>query len=159
MPVSVVTPAPSLVTEPEPLPAGLSWQPLDAQAYADVVGALRGSPPAQCQAHGQRLALSPVPYQGWALQGQGGQVLACGQSAAEADLVGLYDVFTHPAVRGQGLARRLCAALLHQAQAAGAQVAYLQVDADNAPARTIYQRLGFVDAYRYHYRTPDRDAT
>ena len=48
--------------------------------------------------------------------------------------------------------------LLAQAHAAGARVAYLQVEADNDPARHIYRRLGFADAYAYHYRTPDPDA-
>jgi ribosomal protein S18 acetylase RimI-like enzyme len=33
-------------------------------------------------------------------------------------------------------------------------VAYLQVDAANDPARAVYRRLGFVDAYPYHYRSP-----
>ena len=85
-------------------------------------------------------------------------MLACGQTAVESELVGLYDVFTAPEVRGQGLARRLCSALLARAGAAGASMAYLQVDADNAPARAIYQRLGFDDAYSYHYRALDPDA-
>lgn len=159
----------------EPLPAGLLWQRLDSAAYAEVVGALRGSPPVQRQAHAQRLALSPVPYQGWVLRqadaassgaasgsgggsGGAGPVLACGQSAAEADLVGLYDVFTAPQARGQGLARLLCSRLLAQAHAAGARCAYLQVDADNHAARSVYRRLGFADAYAYHYRTPAADA-
>ena len=31
---------------------------------------------------------------------------------------------------------------------------YLQVDAANEVARRIYRRLGFVDGYSYHYRTP-----
>jgi hypothetical protein len=31
------------------------------------------------------------------------------------------------------------------------------LDADNAPARAIYHRLGFADAYAYHYRCPDPD--
>ena len=147
--------APQCPAVAEPVPAGLVWQQLDAANYAEVVGALRGSPPAQRLAHGQRLALSPVPYQGWVLRRPGdGQVLACGQSAAEADLVGLYDVFTHPQARGQGLARVLCTRLLAQAHSQGARVAYLQVDADNTVARSIYRRLGFADAYAYHYRSP-----
>ncbi len=142
-----------------PLPPGMRLERLDAEPFSEVVGALRGSPPGQRQAHAQRLQLSPVPYQGFVLRRSiDGQVLACGQSAAEADLVGLYDVFTDPDVRGRGLARLLCAHLLARAAAAGAATAYLQVEADNAPARAIYHRLGFVDAYAYHYRTPQADA-
>lgn len=155
--------APRCPAAAEPLPQGLLWQRLDADAFAEVVGALRESPAAQRQAHAQRLALSPVPYQGWALrQADGGigpgAVLACGQSAAEADMVGIYDVFTAPQARGQGLARTLCSRLLAQAHAAGARTAYLQVDADNHAARSIYRRLGFADAYTYHYRSPVADA-
>lgn len=150
--------APQCPAQAEPVPAALLWQPLDGAAYAEVVGALRGSPAAQREAHAQRLALSPVPYQGWVLRrAADGRVLACGQSAAEADLVGLYDVFTDPQARGQGLARILCSRLLAQAHAAGARTAYLQVDADNHPARHIYRRLGFADAYAYHYRSPAAD--
>jgi ribosomal protein S18 acetylase RimI-like enzyme len=36
----------------------------------------------------------------------------------------------------------------------GARLAYLQVEASNAPARRVYERLGFADAYAYHYRSP-----
>mgnify|MGYP000683366125 CR=1 FL=1 len=36
----------------------------------------------------------------------------------------------------------------------GARVGYLQVEAENAPARAIYHRLGFRDGYAYHYRVP-----
>jgi GNAT superfamily N-acetyltransferase len=144
----------------EPLPARWQLDRIDHAGFAAAVGALRGSPPGQRAAQAERLAASPVPYQGWVLRQAGdAEVLACGQTATEGDLVGLYDVFTHPSVRGQGLARRLCAALLNQAWAAGARVAYLQVEADNAAARAIYRRLGFVDAYRYHYRTPSLEAT
>ena len=151
--------APTLPTvahlQADPLPSGLQLQPLAAAAFAEVVGDLRGSPTGQRAAQAQRLALSPVPYQGWVLRRHDdGAVLACGQTAVEADLVGLYDIFTHPDARGQGLARKLCAALLVQAQMAGASLGYLQVEADNTPARAIYHRLGFVDGYSYHYRTP-----
>ena len=143
----------------EPLPMGCQLERVGHTAFAEAVGSLRGSAAGQRAAQAERLAASPVPYQGWVLRRAGdADVLACGQTATEGDLVGLYDVFTHPAVRGRGLARRLCAALLDNARADGARLAYLQVEADNAPARAIYRRLGFVDAYRYHYRMPDPDA-
>lgn len=135
------------------LPAGMGWQPMDAAAYAETVGLLRGSPPQQRQAHAERLAFSPVPYQGFALcRESDGLVLACGQFAREAELVGLYDVFTRDSERGQGLAGLLCERLLSLAASEGAMVAYLQTEADNHAARRVYQRLGFIDQYSYHYR-------
>ncbi|MBI5257474.1 MAG: GNAT family N-acetyltransferase [Burkholderiales bacterium] len=151
--------APELPAHTEPVPAAFTLERLPAADYAEQVGGFRGSPPAQRRAHAERLAASPVPYQGWVLRRRDdGLIAACGQFATEAELVGLYDVFTHPEHRGQGLARVLCSQLLGHAQAAGARVAYLQVDSDNTPARAIYHRLGFADAYAYRYRTPDRDA-
>ena len=148
-----------LATPPEALPPGLQLVRLAPEAFAELVGSLRGSPASQRTAQAQRLLASPVPYQGWVLQGQDDlAVLACGQTAIEADLVGLYDVFTAPETRGQGLARLLCSQLLAQAAQGGARTAYLQVEADNAPARAIYRRLGFADAYAYHYRTADPGA-
>jgi GNAT superfamily N-acetyltransferase len=136
------------------LPAGHRLDRLGHHGFADLVGGFRGSSLAERQAHGERLAQSPVPFEGFALVGPGGVPVACGQVATEAELVGLYDVFTVPTSRGRGLALALCAELLEFARRQGSRTAYLQVDADNAPARRVYQRLGFVDAYRYHYRTP-----
>ena len=148
-------PAALPAARPIALPAGMHWQRLDASTYAQEVGALRGSPPEQCLAHAQRLAQSPVPYEGYALRRDGdGQVLACGQFAREAELVGLYDVFTRQSERDKGLAGMLCERLLSIAASAGAMVAYLQTEADNHAARRVYERLGFVDAYSYHYRQP-----
>jgi len=138
----------------EPLPAGLVWQPMSHQAFAQAVGQLRGSSLAQRQAHAERLALSPVPFHALAVRREAdGTLLACGQFAREAELAGLYDIFTAEAARGQGLARRLCTRLLVQARDAGASVGYLQVEGDNDAARTVYRRLGFADGYAYHYRT------
>lgn len=144
---------------PETVPPGLVLERLAAAEFAEEVGALRGSPASQRLAHAERLQASPVPYQGWVLRRRDtGGIAACGQTATEANLVGVYDVFTDPAQRGQGLARVLCTQLLAMARARGASVAYLQVESSNAPARAIYHRLGFADAYGYHYRSPVADA-
>ena len=138
---------------PGPLPEGTHWAPLDAATYAEEVGLLRDSPPDQRLAHAERLAHSPVPYRGYAIRRDGDdQVLACGQFAREAELVGLYDVFTREDARGRGLARLLCERLLSESMAEGGVVGYLQVEHGNDGARRIYERLGFAEAYRYHYR-------
>ena len=132
-------------------------QALDAPAYAQMVGTLRGSTPLEIAAHAERLLQSPVPYQGFAMR-KGEALLACGQIAREADIVGLYDIFTPPAQRGQGHAQRLCLELLRTAASQGAAQAYLQVGADNPVAQSLYAKLGFQLAYRYHYRSADPSA-
>ena len=139
--------------QPRPLPAGCHFSALGAFDFADAVGALRGSSAAHRQSHALRLQHSPVTYQGYAIRRDADQaVLACGQYAREADLVGLYDVFTLESARGLGLAGLLCERLLSVSALQGARIGYLQVDSENEPALKTYRRLGFEDGYRYHYR-------
>lgn len=126
-------------------------------AFAQRLGAFRGSPLAQRQAHAERLLHSPVPFFAFELHANG-EPVACGQFALEGDLAGLYDVFTVEPARGRGLAGTLCKHLLTQARSQGARHAYLQVEGDNHAARAVYRRLGFTDAYAYHYRTRDPSA-
>ena len=142
----------------EPLPAGVAMHRVGHAAFAQTVGQMRGSPLSHQQAHAQRLELSPVPFEGWVLRRSGeSAVLACGQTAAEADMIGLYDVFTANEARNQGWARKLCGQLLDRARQRGARVGYLQVDASNLAARQVYRNLGFRDGYAYHYRTAAAD--
>jgi len=141
----------------QPLPPGCRIDPLPADAYARLVGGWRGSSAEAIAAHAERMSLCPVPYRGFALR-QHGRALACGQYVVEGDLVGLYDVYTAAPARGHGLARVLCAHLLAQAREAGAASGYLQVEADNAPARAAYRRLGFADGYSYRYRVAPHSA-
>lgn len=122
------------------------------ESFSHIVGHLRGSPLAQRQAHSQRLALSPVPFQGFVVKNEAGLAVACGQIAIEAELAGVYDVYTAPDSRDKGLARTLCEHMLSLASLQGAEVGYLQVEGDNNAARRIYERLGFSDAFAYHYR-------
>ena len=136
-----------------PPPTGHRWQALDAESFAQAVGGLRGSLPTHIAAHAERLRHSPVDFRGWVLRREADDVIsACGQITLESRLAGLYDVFTDAQARGGGMGTLLCEYLLSQASLIGADHAYLQVEADNHSARRIYARLGFRDAYGYHYR-------
>ncbi|MDT9001608.1 N-acetyltransferase [Paucibacter sp. APW11] len=139
------------------MPGGQVLHAAEAEDYAAIAGALRGASDSEIAAHAERLRASPVPYQGFLLHRntiRGWELLACGQIAREGHIVGLYDINTPPAFRGQGHATTLCRALLAQAHLEGAQEAYLQVGVNNEPALRLYRRLGFQTAYRYHYRSP-----
>ncbi|SEN53134.1 GNAT family N-acetyltransferase [Actinacidiphila rubida] len=57
-----------------------------------------------------------------------------------------------PERRRRGLATAVMGALARQAAAEGATAACLQVEADNAGARALYDRMGFTDHHGYHYR-------
>ncbi len=146
-----------LPADEAPVPAGVSVEAIGVEAFAQRVGGFRRSPLAQRQAHAERLLNSPVPFRAFELRA-GAEVVACGQIAAEGDLVGLYDVFTTGAARGRGFAKLLCGYLLAHAGSNGARHAYLQVEDDNLAARAVYRSAGFVDAYGYHYRAHDPQA-
>ena len=150
--VAVLDPgaAASVDAGPEP---GARIEPCDGDAYAEWVGGQRGSSATERRAHAQRLRDSPVDYRASLLIDASGVPVSGGQVAIEADMAGLYDIFTAPSARNRGLARMLCRRLLTVATGEGVRTCYLQVEADNAPARRIYRALGFADAYAYHYRS------
>ncbi|WP_299953938.1 GNAT family N-acetyltransferase [uncultured Modestobacter sp.] len=54
--------------------------------------------------------------------------------------------------RRRGLATAVMAGLQQWAADRGAHSVYLQVTAENAPARALYRRAGFIEHHRYHYR-------
>jgi ribosomal protein S18 acetylase RimI-like enzyme len=77
--------------------------------------------------------------------------VAIGLAVSDGSWVGLFDIATDPERRRQGHGQSLVAALLAWGWRHGAQRAYLQVLASNAPAIALYERLGFREAYRYWY--------
>lgn len=143
----------SLPSALPPLRDGIGERLAPPEEFAEVVGRWRGSPIEERRSHAERVRHSPVPYQGWILFDVASErPLACGQVARERRFVGVYDVFTAPEARQQGLAGLLCERMLARSAKEGAEIGYLQVSADNAPAQRVYRRLGFTEAYGYHYR-------
>jgi ribosomal protein S18 acetylase RimI-like enzyme len=89
----------------------------------------------------------------YALVSAGGAPTGVGMAVAERGWVGLFNVITHPDQRRRGAATEVGRALAAWGTAQGAAAMYLQVAADNAPALSLYERLGFTTLYQYHYRT------
>jgi GNAT superfamily N-acetyltransferase len=127
-----------------------SLEAADAVLFAEAVGQLRDSPPEQRAAHAKRLAESPHRALRVVITHENAPVCA-GQCVIEGPLAGLYDIITEERLRGKGLATAVTCWLLARAHALGARHSYLQVDADNAPARAIYHNLGLKDQYSYWY--------
>ncbi len=73
--------------------------------------------------------------------------------AGEAELLTLA---VAPEARGRGLGYRLVSRFLYQARLRGAELAFLEVAENNAPARAVYVRAGFAESGRRrgYYRTP-----
>lgn len=87
---------------------------------------------------------------------EGGRTLSLALGSVADGHVYLGEVATDPAARRRGLARRVVSGVLERARAHGARRAFLGVVADNAPARSLYEGLGFREAYRYWYREAPR---
>ena len=71
------------------------------------------------------------------------------------DEVHLLNITTVPTHRRQGHAQRLLQALLDWSRARQAQSLWLEVRESNAPARALYERLGFVTVGRRKGYYPD----
>ena len=89
---------------------------------------------------------------GFASVRAGGEVAAVGLGVVTPPLAGVFSMLTLPEWRGRRLGEAVLVALARWAEARGATRLYLQVETDNAPARTLYARIGFVPRYEYHYR-------
>ena len=84
---------------------------------------------------------------------EGDEIIAVGRGVAEHGWLGIFGMGTQLSHRRGGLATEVLGALASWGRGDGATRAYLQVEEGNAAARNLYARAGFVDAYRYHYRS------
>lgn len=76
---------------------------------------------------------------------------AVGFAAVSGSLAFAYSVAVDPDVRRSGLGTLMMEAAEAWAAQRGARSMALQVLGTNAPARGLYERRGYSEAYRYHY--------
>ncbi|MFE0253595.1 GNAT family N-acetyltransferase [Streptomyces sp. NPDC059010] len=81
----------------------------------------------------------------------GGAPAAIGRCVVDGRWAGFAAVEVDPALRRQGLATRVMAALARQALDEGASAAWLQVETENAGARGLYAGMGFAAHHAYHH--------
>lgn len=80
-----------------------------------------------------------------------GQTVACGAASFSHGWLGVHGMRTAAAQRGRGLAGGLLRAMAQEAGRRGIERVFLQVDAANVPALSLYRRLGFTTAWPYAY--------
>ena len=81
--------------------------------------------------------------------------VGAGRAVASGDLVGVYDLKVTDAYQRLGHGNAITSSLLAWAADRSSEI-YLQVEAVNQPAMNLYRSLGFVELYRYRYRSPAR---
>ncbi len=82
-----------------------------------------------------------------------GPAVAIGFAVLDRGWTGIFGMGTRPEARRRGAATAVLHTLTQWAVDRDAPRLYLQVEESNTGARALYTRAGFVDTYRYHYRT------
>ena len=108
---------------------------------------------ARILAYGRALHAVRSPAAAVVFPPKAGRAVALGFAVADRGWTGIFGMGTRPEARRQGAATAVLHTLAQWAVDEGAPRLYLQVEEDNTAARTLYERAGFVDTYRYHYRT------
>lgn len=100
------------------------------------------------------------PLSCWLVALDGETVAGYVGSQTVLDETDMMNVAVHPDFRRKGVARGLILALIGELKQRGSHCLTLEVRASNAPARTLYESLGFahVGTRRNYYQNPKEDA-
>ncbi|MBG9388613.1 GNAT family N-acetyltransferase [Caenimonas aquaedulcis] len=98
--------------------------------------------------------LSRAPDALFASVRENDDTVAAGMGAYSHGWASVHGMRTAQRCRGRGLAGRVLAALAHGALARGMERMFLQVEAGNDAAISLYRRAGFATAWNYSYWTP-----
>ncbi len=74
----------------------------------------------------------------------------------QKECFGIFDLVTKREMRNRGYATRLVKSMIAWAKNSGIQHFYLQVTAENTPAISLYEKLGYRYLYHYWYRIQKR---
>jgi ribosomal protein S18 acetylase RimI-like enzyme len=116
--------------------------------WAEVYSA-DGFDPVDGQSRAQALSRSPQAV--YATLMDGDHAVAAGTACFSQGWASLHGIRTVAHARGRGLASRVLTGLAQAAAARGLQRVFLQVEENNTAAIALYQRAGFITAWRYHY--------
>ncbi len=128
--------------------SGVALTPLQGSAFMDDLMVLNGYGPAT---RAPLLGIMERVDLGTGLSVPGAAVAIAGVVDA---VCCVFSLAVAPAARGQGLASAVVERACAWGHEQGATHAALQVLGTNAPARRLYERLGFEAAYTYHYLEP-----
>jgi N-acetylglutamate synthase len=99
-----------------------------------------------------RTVLTSCENQAFVSLRDGDDVLAIARLSVAAGWAGVTAVEVHPGHRRRGLGTAVTAAACRVAESRGVRSVFLQTETGNAPARALYESIGFGYAHRYHYR-------
>ena len=136
---------------PGPPPGSTEMRMEDLDDWMEIFCRLVGSSLEKHRTHREILETIPA-HRLLATLVDAGQVVACGLGVLEGGMLGIFDLFTDPGQRNKGYGTVFVSHLLEWASQNGATDAYLQVVSTNEPARHLYAKCGFREAYRYWYR-------
>ena len=137
--------------KPEPVSSTKLRCEEDINAWLKLFCKLSGSPLKRHKPHKEILRAIPS-HKILASLTVSRKTVACGMGVLENDYFGLFDLVTAPQKRNKGYGTQLVLLLLQWAKEHNAFHAYLQVVGSNAPARHLYAKLRFQEAYQYWYR-------
>ncbi|SEE13255.1 Acetyltransferase (GNAT) family protein [Arthrobacter alpinus] len=145
------------VDEAPPTPAGIALTFSDApsEAWIQMWWRIDGRGGA-AEREVARGILTGVPSLYASAVNDDGMVVGTGRVTLVNGWAGIYCMSVHPDFRRRGIAASILRQLLDAARDRGSVQAWLLVTAANAGAQALYERGGFREVGRYHYRQAPR---
>ncbi len=138
-----------------PLPETMDHLPSqDIGRFADAYLTLSGEDASMKPGLAEVVAAIKPPSGLFVVEDQSEGPIATVLCVQDNDLAGIVSLCVKTAARRQGRGTEILSAALRWARLRGARTGWLQVESSNQPALALYNKLGFQEAYRYHYWRP-----